>query len=34
MKIVVDESVSFGVASYLRDSGYDVIVIAETEIQR
>ncbi len=31
MKIVVDESVSFGVVSYLRNEGYDVIAIAEAE---
>ena len=30
MKIVVDESVSYGVASYLRSKEYDVIAIAET----
>lgn len=29
MKIVVDESVSFGVAIYLRSQGHDVIAIAE-----
>ena len=29
MKIVVDESVSFGVVSFLRDEGYDVIAIVE-----
>ena len=31
MKIVVDESVSFGVVSYLRNEGYDVIAIADAE---
>jgi predicted nuclease of predicted toxin-antitoxin system len=30
MKIVVDESVSFGVVSYLRDEGFEVIAIAES----
>ena len=29
MKIVVDESVSFGVATYLRNQGYEVLAIAE-----
>ena len=29
MKIVVDESVSFGVVSFLRDESYDVIAIVE-----
>ena len=29
MKIVVDESVSFGVATYLRSQGHDLIAIAE-----
>lgn len=29
MKIIVDENVSFGVVSFLRDKGYDVIAIAE-----
>ncbi|MCJ7812570.1 DUF5615 family PIN-like protein [bacterium] len=29
MKIIVDESVSFGVVRYLRDKGYDVTAIAE-----
>ena len=31
MKIVVDESVSFGVVQYLRDKGHDVTAIAEGE---
>ena len=29
MKIVVDESVSFGVVTFLRDEGHDVIAIVE-----
>ena len=29
MKIVVDESVSFGVVSFLREEGHDVIAIVE-----
>ena len=29
MKIVIDESVSYGVASYLSRMGYDVIAIAK-----
>jgi len=29
MKIVVDESVSYGIVSYLRNKGHDVIAIAE-----
>jgi len=32
MKIVVDESVSFGVVTYLRSKGYHVIAIAETGV--
>lgn len=31
MKIVIDESVSFGVALYLREIGYDVIAISERQ---
>lgn len=34
MKIIVDESVSFGVVQYLRDKGYDVTAIAEGETAR
>ena len=29
MKIVIDESVSFGVASFLKEKGHEVIAIAE-----
>jgi len=29
MKIVIDESVSYGIVSYLRNEGYSVIAIAE-----
>jgi predicted nuclease of predicted toxin-antitoxin system len=29
MKIIVDESVSFGVVDYLRDAGYDVTAVVE-----
>ena len=29
MKILIDESVSYGVVSYLRSIGYEVIAIAE-----
>jgi len=32
MKIVVDESVSYGAASYLKSKGYNVIVVAETGV--
>ena len=32
MKIIIDESVSYGVVSYLREAGYDVMAIAESNI--
>lgn len=32
MKIVVDESVSYGVVSFLKKKGYEIIAIAEGKL--